>query len=104
MRSLFWAVPPILAIPNDPTKPLGGVSWYNADFETKVLEAAKELDPVKRVEMYAEAENILVWEDAVMAPIYWYTKLDLTKPYVTRTWATGGHEHIEKWDVDTAAK
>jgi oligopeptide transport system substrate-binding protein len=90
--------------PNDPTKPFGGVTWFNPTFEAKVLEAAKELDPAKRVEMYAEAENILVWEDAVMAPIYWYTKLDLTKPYVTRTWATGGHEHIEKWDIDTAAK
>jgi oligopeptide transport system substrate-binding protein len=90
--------------PDDPTKPLGGVSWYNEEFETIVQEAAKELDPAKRVEMYAEAENILVWEDAVMAPIYWYTTLDLTKPYVTRTFATGGQEYFEKWDIDMSAK
>jgi len=90
--------------PDDPTKPLGGISWYNPEFETLVQDAAKELDPAKRVEMYAEAENILVWEDAVMAPIYWYTTISLTKPYVTRTWSTGGHQHIEKWDIDMSAK
>ncbi|NTW43229.1 MAG: hypothetical protein HGB14_02070, partial [Anaerolineaceae bacterium] len=46
----------------------------------------------------------LVYDDAVIAPIYWYTRNTLTKPYLTRTFSTGGHEHIEKWDVDMAAK
>ncbi len=36
-------------------------------------EAAVEADPAKRVDMYAQAEEILVKTDAVMIPIYWYT-------------------------------
>ena len=87
----------------------GGIFWDKSDplyeaFEAKMIDAAKELDPAKRVEMYAEAEEMLVWEKAAMAPIYWYTRVTLTKPYVTRTWASGGHEHFEKWDVDMSAK
>ncbi|MBW6472831.1 MAG: peptide ABC transporter substrate-binding protein [Anaerolineaceae bacterium] len=85
-------------------EPSGGVFWKNEEFSTIVRAAATEKDPVKRVEMYAQAEEIMVLEDAVMAPIYWYTRNTLTKPYVTRTYSTGGHEHIEKWDVDMAAK
>jgi oligopeptide transport system substrate-binding protein len=88
---------------------IGGIFWDKSDemyvaFEDKMLEAAKELDPATRVELYAEAEEMLVWEKAAMAPIYWYTRVTLTKPYVTRTWASGGHEHFEKWDIDMAAK
>jgi len=87
----------------------GGIGWDKSDplyeaFEAKMVEAARELDPAKRVEMYAEAEEMLVWEKAAMAPIYWYTRTSMTKPYVTRTWASGGHEHFEKWDVDMDAK
>jgi oligopeptide transport system substrate-binding protein len=87
----------------------GGIFWDSSDplyeaFEAKMVEAAKELDPAKRVELYAEAEEMLVWEKAAMAPIYWYTRVTLTKPYITRTFASGGHEHFEKWDIDMSAK
>jgi oligopeptide transport system substrate-binding protein len=87
----------------------GGIGWDKSDplyeaFEAKMVEAAKELDPAKRVELYAEAEEMLVWEKAAMAPIYWYTRVTLTKPYITRTFASGGHEHFEKWDIDMSAK
>ncbi|GAB4478349.1 MAG: ABC transporter substrate-binding protein [Anaerolineales bacterium] len=79
---------------------VGGVSWNNDTFNQLVLDAAKETDPEKRVEMYAQAEQILVYEDAVMAPIYWYTRVSVTKPYVQRTFSVlGGLEHIEKWDI-----
>ena len=85
--------------PEDPTKTYGGVTWYNEEFEKGVLEAARELDPVKRVDMYAAMEEILVWEEAAIAPIYWYTKVQMTKPHIIRTNASGGHEHLEKWDI-----
>jgi oligopeptide transport system substrate-binding protein len=84
--------------------PSGGVFYQNEDFFAGLLEAARELDPVKRVDLYAALEQTLVYDDAVIAPIYWYTRNTLTKPYLTRTFSTGGHEHIEKWDVDMAAK
>jgi oligopeptide transport system substrate-binding protein len=77
----------------------GGFNWKNDEYETIVAAAAVESDPAKRVEMYAQAEDILVNKDAVMAPLYWYTQLDMTKPYVTRTYSSDGHERFEKWDI-----
>lgn len=82
----------------------GGIQWENEEFETLIVEAAKELDPDKRTEMYARAEQIAAYEDAVFAPIYWYSRVVLTKPYVTRTFSTGGQEYFEKWDIDMSAK
>lgn len=84
--------------------PKGGVFYKNEDFFAGLLEAAREQDPVKRVDMYAALEETLVVDDAVMIPIYWYTSVSVTKPYLTRTFSTGGHQHFEKWDVDMAAK
>ncbi len=77
----------------------GGFNWKNDAYEKLVLDAAKELDPAKRVALYAQAEEILVKSDAVMAPIYWYTSLALTRPNVTRTFSSSGHEVYEKWDI-----
>jgi len=73
--------------------------WKNDRFEELVTTAALETDPAKRLEMYAEAEQILVYDDAVMIPIYWYTRVTVTKPYITRTFGVGGHEKFEKWDI-----
>ncbi|MCD4738763.1 MAG: peptide ABC transporter substrate-binding protein [Anaerolineae bacterium] len=79
---------------------VGGLNWLNEDFEQIVLDAAVESDPVKRVEMYAEAENILVYEDAAVLPIYWYTMVNVTKPYVNRTYSNHGHDYYEKWSLE----
>ncbi len=84
--------------------PLGGIMMYDQAFEDKVVEAARELDPVKRVELYAEAETMLVWDQAAIIPIYWYSRNTCTKPYVTRTFGSGGQESIDKWDIDMTAK
>lgn len=79
--------------------PSGGLMWKNDQYEQLVAEAALETDPAKRVDLYAQAEDILVNQDAVIIPIYWYTNLDMTKPYVTRTYSSTGHEAYEKWDM-----
>jgi len=92
------------ADPKDPTKPYGGINLLDEKFEAKVREAAKELDPAKRVELYAEAETMLVWDNAAIIPIYWYSRNTTTKPYVTRTFGSGGQESIDKWDIDMSAK
>ena len=68
-------------------------------FEELVKQAAVEQDPAKRVDLYAQAEDILVNTDAAIAPIYWYTRNTVTKPYVQRTFSVSGHEALEKWDV-----
>ena len=87
----------------------GGINWDGSDplyteFYDKMVAAAVELDPATRTALYAEAEEMLVWDKAAIAPIYWYTRTTLTKPYVTRTFSSGGHEHYEKWDIDMSAK
>jgi oligopeptide transport system substrate-binding protein len=84
--------------------PYGGINWKNEKFEELVKQAAVEQDPAKRVELYAQAEDILVNTDAAIIPIYWYTNLEVTKPYVTRTFSSGGHQRYEHWDIDMAAK
>ena len=67
--------------------------------EAGVAEAAVETDPAKRVDLYAQAEDILVNQDAAIIPIYWYTNLSVTKPNVTRTFSVGGHQIYYKWDI-----
>ena len=81
-------------------QPSGGVFWYNEQFETLVRQAATETDPATRLELYSQAEQILVYDDAVIIPIYWYSRNTVTKPYVTRTFSVGGHEIYAKWDIN----
>ena len=75
-------------------------SWRNEEFSAMLEEAAVEPDPVKRQDMYAQAEQILVYEDAAIAPIYWYTLVKVSKPYVIRGFSQHGHETFEKWSLD----
>jgi oligopeptide transport system substrate-binding protein len=80
--------------------PGGGLNWKNDQYEQLITQAATEPDPKKRTDLYAQAEEILVKTDAAMIPIYWYTTLSVTKPYVTRTWSVlGGMQHYEFWDM-----
>ncbi len=84
---------------DDSGKPAGGMMWKNDRFEELVKAASAEMDPDKRMELYAEAEQILVADDAALIPIYWYTSVQVTKPYVTRTQALQGRQSYEKWDI-----
>jgi oligopeptide transport system substrate-binding protein len=79
--------------------PSGGIFWQNDRYEELMQLAAVETDAAARLEMYAEAEDILVNQDAVIIPFYWYTDLDMTRPYISRTYGSGGHERYEKWDI-----
>lgn len=79
--------------------PSGGIFWNNQAYEDLVNEAAVEADPAARVELYAQAEDILVNTDAVIIPIYWYTSLEMTRPYIERTYGSTSREAFEKWDI-----
>jgi oligopeptide transport system substrate-binding protein len=83
---------------------MGGINFENETFNQLLLDAARETDLEKRLDLYAQAEQILVYDEAAIAPIYWYTNNIVTKPYITRTFGTGGQQSIEKWDVDMSAK
>jgi len=78
----------------------GGVNYDNPTFEEMVVAAAREQDPAKRVQMYADAEELFVKTDAVIAPIYWYTSVGVTKPNIERTYSVlGGKQAYNKWDI-----
>lgn len=90
--------------PGAPGVPYGGIQWLNPEYEALIAAAAAELDPAKRAELYAQATQIAIVDDAVVIPIYWYSRNTVTKPYLTRTFSSGGHERYEKWDIDMEAK
>jgi oligopeptide transport system substrate-binding protein len=75
-------------------------NWVNEEYDQIVDQAAFETDEQKRHDLYVQAEKMLVEDEAVMIPIYWYTNVDLTKPYVNRTYSTSGHETYEKWSLN----
>jgi oligopeptide transport system substrate-binding protein len=74
--------------------------WKNAKYDQIVDQAAAETDPQKRHDLYVQSEKMLVEEDAIIAPIYWYTSVQITKPYVTRTYGVGDHQAFEKWKLN----
>jgi oligopeptide transport system substrate-binding protein len=82
----------------------GGIQYLNEEYEAILNQAAEETDNAKRQDLYAAANTILHYDDAAVAPIYWYGRQTLTKPYVTRTFGVGGQEDFTKWVVDMEAK
>jgi len=72
--------------------------FANADFDKLVEGARLETDLKKRTDAYAKAEDILVNQDAAMAPIYWYTTNLLIKPNVERANSVTGNEAYYLWD------
>ncbi|NLE57121.1 MAG: hypothetical protein GX616_02085, partial [Planctomycetes bacterium] len=79
----------------------GGTNWGKYDpFEEAIAKGATETDPAARMDFYAQAEQILNWDQCVMIPIYWDSQVAVTKPYVQRTYSKiKGFEHHEKWDI-----
>jgi oligopeptide transport system substrate-binding protein len=74
--------------------------FSNAEFDALVDQARVLTDSDERRELYAQAEDILVNQQAGIAPIYWYTTVQMTKPYVERTFSVIGQEQYADWDVN----
>ena len=90
------ANPTVDGIPG--AKPTGGLMWYNEEYEKLVDTAQTLTDTAERLDLYAQAENILVYEDAAMAPLYWYTRAEMSSPELDRTYSIlGGKENFYKW-------
>jgi len=85
-----------------------GTNWTgeSADaFDALLEEAMVSTDGLQaRTDLYAEAEYLLTNESAVIAPVYFYTSLNLTQPWVERTYSQFGQQYFEKWDIDESAK
>jgi oligopeptide transport system substrate-binding protein len=75
-----------------------------SEFDLLTEEAGGIADQERRKELYREAERILVDEEAAYAPIYYYTTVNLTKPWVSRTFAVLAGDHWDKWTIDWEAK
>jgi oligopeptide transport system substrate-binding protein len=71
-------------------------------FADLTLQAQMEQDPEVRKQLYWEAEKLLCDDIAAIAPIYYYTQVTLTKPWLTRHW----HDtpHFETWSIDVEAR
>ncbi len=85
-----------------PTKSSNRSKWSGPaadEFARLVEQAAIESEPEARKELYFEAEKLLCVDEAVIAPIYYYTFVVCNKPYVERTYQLVGGQHWEKWKI-----
>jgi oligopeptide transport system substrate-binding protein len=74
--------------------------FFNDEFDALVEQARTSDDPEERLELYAQAEEILSDEQAGVAPIYWYTENELHKPYVERAVSITGSQAYYLWDIN----
>ena len=46
--------------------------WKNADYDRMIAEASREPDVAKRNQIFHDAEKLLVADEAVILPVYFY--------------------------------
>jgi oligopeptide transport system substrate-binding protein len=74
--------------------------WANLPFDQNIDTGAREVDIVKRRAAYRAADKLLVEDNAVIAPLWWTTRLSLSSPSLQRTYAiTDGYERFETWSI-----
>ncbi len=72
-------------------------NWTNERFDALLEEARLLTDNEARQALYTEADNILVAEDAAIAPIYYYTTLRMFSDRFEFTPSKIGHQIYSKW-------
>jgi len=73
-------------------------------FDELTVAAAKADTPAEREALYLEAETILAAEEVAYAPIYHYTIVNVTKPWLTRNFPLLGGNDFFNWTLDMDAK
>lgn len=84
-----------------------GTNWSDENaqqFDALLEQAMVEADMQARTDLYAEAEYLLTNVGASTAPIYFYTSLRMSQPWVDRTYSQFGQDYYEKWDIDMSAR
>lgn len=70
--------------------------WSNREFDKLVLKAQKEMDEAKRLQLYQEAEAILLLEEYVVNPVLFPSSNNFYRNYVdgylTLAYSTGGYQ------------
>ena len=61
---------------------LNPIRWSNAQFDSLIEESARIGDRKRRLELYQEADRILVAEQAAVMPLSYAQGRQLVKPYV----------------------
>ncbi len=74
-------------------------NWANEEYDAILDEAKLMLDFEARKPLYARAEHILTWEDAAIAPIYFYTDLAMKGAHLDATNSIIGVDRFDKWDI-----
>jgi oligopeptide transport system substrate-binding protein len=54
--------------------------WSSPAYDRLIAEAAREVDPAKRLDILRQAEDLLVREAVPIAPIYYYVGIQLYDP------------------------
>jgi len=80
------------------------IRWNNTEFQQIVEKAEVSQNPDERKTLYKQAEKILVDDEAAIAPIYFYTIVRVTKPWLTRNYLGLGGQDFFNWKIDWAAK
>ena len=75
------------------------VKWQSDAYDKLVTDAAKETDPAKRTQMYADADKMLVADEAVIAPLYWYASPAVYQKNLVHPKSITGYDYYEFWDV-----
>jgi oligopeptide transport system substrate-binding protein len=74
--------------------------WNNPKFDALIDKARVSSDPEERRQLYVQAEELEIVDDAATMPLVWESLPSLTKPYVTRSFVSTGVETYWNWDVN----
>jgi oligopeptide transport system substrate-binding protein len=75
-----------------------------SEFDELTVQAALESDPDIRADLYNQAENILAAVEVAYAPIYHYTIVNVTKPWLQRNFPPLGGNDFFLWTIDADAQ
>ena len=74
--------------------------WSSPAYDQAIDAGSREVDLAKRRALYRTAEKALAEDNAVIAPLWWSTRVALTRPNVQRTYAiTDGYERFDTWSL-----
>lgn len=75
-----------------------------SEFDELTEQAKAEQDAAVREDLYFQAEKILSEEEVAYLPIYFYTTVQVTKPYLERTYPSVAPPALFEWSIDMEAK
>jgi oligopeptide transport system substrate-binding protein len=78
--------------------------WSNTRYDALIAAAAREPDQARRMEMFKEAETILLDEMPVL-PLYYYVSSNMVKPYVRGFYSNAQDYHpLDAISIDLESK